>query len=99
MRPVPAESPNWKGRIEKATDFWKAMYERVNRDMQLSSADSMRTISAMITWACNNHLRKSGLTPYQFVLGRSPRIPSSLTAALEDGRLNLSANDRVVQDE
>ena len=36
MRPVPAESPNSKGRIEKAIDFWKAMFEKVNRDTQFS---------------------------------------------------------------
>ncbi len=36
MRPVPAESPNSKGRIERAIDFGKAMFEKVNRDMQFS---------------------------------------------------------------
>ena len=33
------------------------------------------------------------------MLGRSPKIPTSLTAALEDGHLNLSAHDHVLQDE
>ena len=52
----------------------------------------MGVVSSMLTWARNNHIRKSGFTPYQFLLGKSPRIPTSLTAVLEDGRLNLSAH-------
>jgi hypothetical protein len=95
MRPDPAESPNSKGRIERAIDVWKAMFAKVSRDMQFSHEHSMKVASSMITWACKNHLRKSGFTPYQFVLGRSPRIPK--TAALQDGRLNLSAHDHVLQ--
>ena len=49
----------------------------------------MKVVSSMITWACDDRLRKRGFVPYQFALGRSPRIPASLTAALEDGKLNL----------
>ncbi len=99
MRPVPAESPTAKGKVERAIDVWRAMIEKVNRDVQFSKDDSMGVVSSMLTWACNNRIWRSGFTPNQFVLGRSPRIPTSLTAALEDGRLNPSALDHVLHDE
>ena len=50
------------------------------------------TACVLINSVCNQHLRKSGFAPYQFVLGRFPRVPTSLTSIMEDGRLNLSAH-------
>ena len=29
MKPIPAESPQMKGRIERAIDFWKDMFSKV----------------------------------------------------------------------
>ncbi len=99
MQPVPAEYPNAKGKVKRAIDFWRATFEKVNRDMQFKRADSMDVVSLMLTWACNNHVRKSGFTPYQFVLGESPRTPTSMTAVLDNGRVNLSARDHALHDE
>ena len=60
MRPIPAESPELKGRIERAIDFWKDLWEKVNRDQQLKEDDSIHAVCSIISWVCNNHLRKSG---------------------------------------
>ena len=39
MRPVPAEAPQLKGRVERAIDFFKDHFQRLNRDVQLTKQD------------------------------------------------------------
>ena len=98
MRPVPAESPHLKGRIEKAIDFFKNHFAKVNQEMQLTVADNPHHWTSAIATACNNHVRRNGFTPYQYVLGRSPRIPTSLTETMEGDATNLSAHSTVLFD-
>ncbi|CAK0910519.1 unnamed protein product, partial [Prorocentrum cordatum] len=40
---------------------------------------------------CNNRIRRSGSTPYQCVLGRSPNVPASLIEAMEGDQRQLAA--------
>lgn len=98
MRPIPAESPSFGGRVERAIDFWKALFEQANWQLPFTKDDSISVLASMITWACN-HLRKCGFAPYQFVLGRSPRVPTSPMAVLEHGHVNLSAKDNVLEND
>ena len=39
MRPVPAESPEQKARIERAISFWKDLFARLDHAMQLRIED------------------------------------------------------------
>lgn len=96
---IPAEQPSMKGRIGRAIDFWKDIFSKVKAELNLTKNDDMQMIGSMINWACNNHIRKNGFTPYQYMLGRSPRVPGSLTAVMEDGVLNLPAHDRILHNE
>ena len=72
MKPIPAESPQMKGRIERAIDFWKDMFSKVTEERELNERDDMSALATTLTATCNNHLRKNGVYPYHFVLGKSP---------------------------
>jgi hypothetical protein len=89
MRPVPAERPNSKGRIEKAIESHVRAGEPGHAALEGGLNEDCGGDDNLGLQHPLEHLRKSGLAPCQFLLGRSPRIPSSLTAALEDGRLNF----------
>ena len=98
LRPVPAESPQLKGRVERAIDFFKDLFSRVNHELQLSKTDDPWRWTSSINYSMNNHLRRNGFTPYQYVLGKSPRAPTSLTADLDAGLENLSAHSAALYD-
>ena len=89
---IPAESPHLKARIERAIDFFKELFVKVDNECNLTVDDDMDKVAAVISSICNNHLRKCGFAPYQFVLGRFPRVPTSLTSVMEDGRQNLTSH-------
>ena len=95
LKVVPAESPHLKARIERAIDFFKEMFVKVNEDLSFTVDDDMDKAFAVISSTCNHHLRKNGFAPYQFVLGRFPKVPTSLTSTMEDGKLNLTSHSDV----
>ena len=97
--PVPAEAWWLKARIERAIDFWKDLYSRVNQSCNLTEDDDPFLWTSRITWACNTHLRKNGFSPYQYVLGRNPRVPASVTETLESQKTNLTAHWWVLNDD
>ena len=84
-----------KARIERAIDFFKEMFVKVNEDLSFTVDDDMDKAFAVISSTCNHHLRKNGFAPYQFVLGRFPKVPTSLTSTMEDGKLNLTSHSDV----
>ncbi|CAK0806782.1 unnamed protein product [Prorocentrum cordatum] len=91
MRPVPAEAPQLKGRVERAIDFFKDHFQRLNRDVQLTKNDEPTVWTSVIASTCNNHIRRNGFTPYQYVLGKSPGTPTSLIEAMEGDQRQLAA--------
>ena len=90
LRPIPAESPHLKGRVEKAIDFFKDMFVKLNAQFQFNQRNDPQEWCAAISFACNNHIRRNGFTPFQYVIGKSPRIPTSLVGVM--GNRRLSAN-------
>ena len=88
----PAESPHLKGRVEKAIDFFKDMFVKLNAQFQFNQRNDPQEWCAAISFACNNHIRRNGFTPYQYVIGKSPRIPTSLVEVMEGDDRRLSAN-------
>ncbi|CAK0825150.1 unnamed protein product [Prorocentrum cordatum] len=90
MRPVPAAAPQLKGRVERAIDFFKDHFQRLNRDVQLTKSDDPSVWTSVIASTCNNHVRRNGFTPYQYVLGRSPHVPASLVEAMEGDQRQLA---------
>ncbi|CAK0825490.1 unnamed protein product [Prorocentrum cordatum] len=91
MRPVPAEAPQLKGRVERAIDFFKDHFQRLNRDVQLTKDDDPHVWTAVIASTCNDHIRRNGFTPNQYVLGKSPGVPASLIEAMEGDQRQLAA--------
>ena len=92
LRPIPAESPHLKGRVEKAIDFFKDMFVNLNAQFQFNQRNDPQEWCAAISFACNNHIRRNGFTPYQYVIGKSSRIPTSLVEVMEGDDRRLSAN-------
>ena len=92
LRPIPAESPHLKGRVEKAIDFFKDMFVKLNAQFQFNQRNDPQEWCAAFSFACNNHIRRNGFTPYQYVIGKSPRIPTSLVEVMEGDDRRLSAN-------
>jgi hypothetical protein len=64
LKVVPAESPHLKARIERAIDFFKEMFVKVNEDLSFTVDDDMDKAFAVISSTCNHHLRKNGFAPY-----------------------------------
>ena len=83
LRPIPAE---------KAIDFFKDMFVKLNAQFQFNQRNDPQEWCAAISFACNNHIRRNGFTPYQYVIGKSPRIPTSLVEVMEGDDRRLSAN-------
>ena len=46
---------------------------------------------SLIAATCNHHIRRNGFTPYQYVLGKSPDVPTSLIENMEGDNRQLSA--------
>ncbi|CAK0808101.1 unnamed protein product [Prorocentrum cordatum] len=99
MRPVPAEAPQLKGRVERAIDFFKDHFQRLNRDVQLTKDDDPHVWTSVKASTCNNHIRRNDFTPYQYVLGRSPGIPASLIEAMEGDQMQLASQSAALFEE
>ncbi|CAK0798713.1 unnamed protein product [Prorocentrum cordatum] len=62
IRLVPAEAPQLQGRVERAIDFFKGHFQRLNRDVQLTKDDDPHVWTSVIASTCNNHIRRNGFT-------------------------------------
>eukprot|EP00959_Pyramimonas_sp_CCMP1952_P279388 5841266-Pyramimonas_sp.AAC.1 len=98
-RPFPAEAPQLKGRVERAIDFFKDHFQRLNRDVQLTKNDDPLVLTSVIASTRNIHIRRNGFTPYQYVLGRSPGIPASLIEAMEGDQRQLASQSAALFEE
>ena len=65
---------------------------KLNAQFQFNQRNDPQEWCAAISFACNNHIRRNGFTPYQYVIGKSPRIPTSLVEVMEGDDRRLSAN-------
>ena len=65
---------------------------KLNAQFQLNQRNDPQEWCAAISFACNNHIRRNGFTPYQYVIGKSPRIPTSLVEVMEGDDRRLSTN-------
>ena len=90
MRPVPAEAAHLKGRVEKAVDFFKDHFQRINKQVQLTKDDDPTVWTSIIAATCNHYIRRNGFTPYQYVLGKSLDIPTSLIESTQGDNRQLS---------
>ena len=68
------------------------MFVKLNAQFQFNQRNDPQEWCAAISFACNNHIRRNGFTPYQYVIGKSPRIPTSLVEVMEGDDRRLSAN-------
>ena len=98
MRPVPAESPQLKSKVERSIDFFKDHFVRVDKQVGLTRHDDPHVWCSHIAFACNTHFRKSGFSPYMFVLGHAPKVPTSLTESFLGDQRRLAAHSSVLFD-
>ena len=98
MRPVPAESPQLKSKVERSIDFFKDHFVRVDKQVGLTRHDDPHVWCSHIAFACNTHFRKSGFSPYMFVLGHAPKVPTSLTENFLGDQRRLAAHSSVLFD-
>ncbi|CAK0803467.1 unnamed protein product [Prorocentrum cordatum] len=99
MRPVPAEAPQLKGRVERAIDFFKDHSQRLSHDVQLTKNDDPHAWTSVIARTCNNQIRRNGFTPYKYVPGRSPGILASLIEAMEGEQRQLASQSAALFEE
>lgn len=99
MRPVTAESPHCphlKWRVERAVNFLKGLFVKVNNQHSLPMEHDPPAWRSAVALLCNDHVRRSELTPYQHVLVQTQQIPALLTAAMQGGLVLLSAHSSVL---
>jgi len=77
-RPIPAEAHHQQGRVESRISFFKELFARTSTATKITQEDNPWVWCAKICHGINSHIRKNGFSPYQFVFGREPRIPTSL---------------------
>ena len=65
---------------------------KLNAQFQFNQRNDPQEWCAAISFACNNHIRRNGFTPHQYVIVKSPRIPTSLVEVMEGDDRRLSAN-------
>ena len=81
VRFVPAEAHYQLGMVERHGHAAKMMARRLIDQFAPTDRDSMILITTMVTHAKNSQIRRSGVSPCQFVFGRNPRLPSGLLSS------------------
>ena len=72
-------------------EFFKDHFQRINKQVQVTKDDDPTVCCAIIAATCNHHIRRNGFTPYQYVLGKPPEVPTSLIENMEGDSRQLSA--------
>ena len=80
-------SPWHVGKVERHDGVWKSMFKRVVQDKQLAGPEAVRTAVVECNKAKNTMARRSGFSPYLWVLGRDIRLPASLCDDAEVERI------------
>ncbi len=91
---TPAEGHNFQAVTERLIHAWKEVFLFVCSRCSVVLADRPWKWSSRIDSALNTHLRASGFSPYRFVFGRDPWVPTSTLC--DDA--SLSAQSAAVYD-
>ncbi len=91
---TPAEGHNFQAVTERRIHAWKEVFSFVCRECSVALADRPWKWSSRIDSALNTHLRASGFSPYNFVFGGDPWVPTSTLC--DDA--SLSAQSAAVYD-
>ena len=86
---APLETPSAIGKVERSQGVMKAMLRKVVADTESSGLSSFETCLYETLTTKNSMTRQSGYSPAQWVLGRNPRTPGSVTDLDEAGNLGL----------
>jgi hypothetical protein len=86
MRPIPtpAEAHWHNGVIEPRVDFWKLAFVKMAVEAQVTEDDDPLAWTSKLNFAVNSRMREGGFSPFQFVFGREPRIPTSLLSSPDE---------------
>ena len=95
-QPAAAEAHNQNARLENRIGFFKALFTRVSKEVQLTEKDDAWSWSGRIAAATNKHLRYGGFNPNQCVFGRDPRVAQSLLTGEGRRQAQVAANTRYV---
>ena len=75
---VGVEAPEQIGRVERHGGILKSMVLKVASDLGVSGIEEMKAVVAQCVRQKNSMARTQGLSPMQWVLGRSPREPGTV---------------------
>eukprot|EP00435_Cladocopium_sp_Y103_P049983 s529_g15.t1 len=91
IRFVPADAHWQLGRAERHGDVAREIANRLIVHHGTQTATEMEEVLTMAAFAKNQLIRRAGVSPSQWLFGRSPRIPGSL---LSEGRLVQVAREQ-----
>ena len=94
VRHTAAEAHWQTGKVERHGGLFATVLARVLAEVSPANEAEWQECVTQTTWAKNSMLNVSGVSPFQFVFGRNPRIPADL---LVDNP-NPIANDAVLTD-
>ena len=86
---APLETPSAIGKVERSQGVMKAMLRKVVADTESTGLTSFETCLYETLTTKNSMTRQSGYSAAQWVLGRNPRTPGSVTDLDEAGNLGV----------
>ena len=86
------EAPEQLGRGERHGGIWKENLSRVVKVHRIVGKKDMKVAAAVVVNAKNEYVRKGGLAPIQWVLGKYPRGVACLMEEEEMGQLGALEN-------
>ena len=76
----PTESDNYLAPLDAKIAQFKTIFVAIDREMSITKDDEPMVWISRITTGMNQLMRHSGWSPYAFVFGREPEVPTSLLA-------------------
>ena len=86
---APLETPSAIGKVERAQGVMKAMLRKVVHDTECVGARDFGIVLQEVLVAKNTMTRSNGYSPSQWVHGKNPRAPGSVTDLDEAGNLGV----------
>ena len=86
---APLETPSAIGKVERAQGVMKAMLRKIVHDTECVGAKKFGIVLQEVLVAKNTMTRSNGYSPSQWVLGKNPRAPGSVTDLDEAGNLGV----------
>ena len=86
---APLETPRAIGKVERAQGVMKAMLRKVVPDTECVGAKDFGIVRQEVLVAKNTMTRSNGYSPSQWVLGKNPCAPGSVTDLDEAGNLGV----------